>query len=380
MSATRIDEVQLEPQAEQYLTLPARYYTDSHLFEIEKEAIFAKAWQFAGHVSQLPEAGDFITLDAIDEQLLFIRDDDGVIRGFHNVCRHRAHRLLDGAGHSEDIVCPYHAWRYSRNGELKHARNSERVACFDRSAFSLAPVRVEIFVGCIFYNLDLQAEAFASLVPGLADEVGAAAPWMEDLVIDESAAGFTSAVPMACNWKVLVDNCVECYHCTPSHQDFVDLVVIDEYRITLHEHHSSHTAITTKPSNAAYNWSREAHDPRFFFWHVWPNITLGIFPGAPNFSVFNASPIDVETTKPWGIRMRSKGAESEHDRQRREYVDNVLWPEDLSICESVQRGLRSRSYDQGMLIAQPPHGGHNEGVCHLFQRLTLDALTAYEQR
>jgi len=78
--------------------------------------------------------------------------------------------------------------------------------------------------------------------------------------------------------------------------------------------------------------------------------------------------------------MRAKGDESDHDRRRREYVDDILWPEDLGICESVQRGLKSRSYDQGTLIAQPPHGGHNEGVCHLFQRLTLEALREFENQ
>ena len=374
MSVTALLDVQLEPRSNWYRTLPAEYYTDPEIFTLEKEAIFAKAWQFAGHESELAEPGDFITVDLIDDQLFFIRDDDGEVRGFHNVCRHRAHRLLDGIGNTKDIVCPYHAWRYGRDGKLRHARNSERVPCFDKLAFSLAPVKVELFVGTIMFNLDLQASSFESIVPGLAEEIRRAAPWLDELMVDNASEGFTSAVPMACNWKVLVDNCVECYHCPSSHGDFTDLVGLDDYAITLHERHSTHTARTEKPQNRAYDWSPEEHDPGFHFWHVWPNITFGIFPGSPNFSVFNAVPIDLEHTCPRGIRMRCKGPESEHDRKRREYVDNILWPEDLGICESVQRGLRSRSYDQGLLIAQPPHGGHNEAVCHLFQRLNVEAL------
>ena len=380
MSAIMSAQVQLEPRNDEFLTLPSRYYTDKDIFAAEKEAIFARAWQFAGHTSELPEPGDFITVDLIDEQLFFIRGDDGEIRGFHNVCRHRAHRLLENRGTTGDIICPYHAWRYGRDGELKHARNSERVPCFDSAAFSLASIKVELFAGCIMYNLDREAGSFNDEVPGLADEIRTAAPWLDDLIVDHAATGFTGGKAMACNWKVLVDNCVECYHCSTCHKDFVDLVSLDEYRITLHAKHSSHTTFTAKQDNAAYHWSPGEHDPRFFFWHVWPNITFGIFPGSPNFSVFNAVPIDVATTSPRGIRMRAKGDESDHDRRRREYVDDILWPEDLGICESVQRGLKSRSYDQGTLIAQPPHGGHNEGVCHLFQRLTLEALREFENQ
>ena len=378
MSAIMSRQVQLQPRTDEYLTLPSRYYTDKAVFKAEQAAIFARAWQVAGHISEIPEAGDFITVDHINEQLFFIRGDDGEIRGFHNVCRHRAHRLLDGRGNTGDIVCPYHAWRYDRSGNLKHARNSERVPCFDATAFSLATINVELFVGCIMYNLDADATPFEAEVAGLGDEIRAAAPWLDELMIDDAASGFTGGNTMACNWKVLVDNCVECYHCSSCHQDFVDLLVFDDYLITLHARHSSHTAVTENPHNTAYRWTPNEHDTRFFFWHVWPNITFGIFPGSPNFGVFSAVPIDVETTSPRGLRMRTKGAESEHDRKRREYVDNTLWPEDLGICESVQRGLKSRSYDQGLLFAQPPPGGHNEAVCHLFQSLTLNALTEYE--
>lgn len=374
MSKSGHDTVVLEPTENEFFTLPSRYYTDADVFELEKRAIFGRTWQFACHTSEIPSPGDYLTVDLLDEQLVFIRGDDQTIRGFHNVCRHRAHRLLGGRGSAKDIVCPYHAWRYARDGGLQHARNTERVPCFDARSHSLVPVKTEIFVDFVMYNLDQSAASFVSLVPGLCEEIQAAAPWLPTLIVDQGAAGFTSRVPMACNWKVLVDNCVECYHCTPAHQAFVDLVTIDEYKITLHERHTSHTAATERPDNVAYKWQHGEHDPRFFFWHVWPNLTFGIFPGSPNFGVFQATPIDHQTTNPYGIRMRLAGDESEHEQQRRNYVDNVLWPEDLNICESIQRGLKSSSYDQGLLLAQPPHGGNNEGVCHHFQKITLETL------
>ena len=363
----------LEPKPNYFLTMPAGYYTDSSIFEVEKERIFANVWQFAGHIDQLPDVGSFFTLDLLDESLFFIRTSTEEIKGFYNVCRHRAHRLLDGEGNTDAIVCPYHAWRYSLDGKLQHARNSAKVKRFDCEMFSLVSIKVELFFGIIMFNLNPEASSFESQMPGLADEVREVCPEVDNLVLEPAATGGLTASELECNWKVLVDNCVECYHCKPSHPAFTDLVDMASYAITLHERYSSHVA-TPRPRNRAYSYIPNEDSSEFGFWHVWPNMTFGAFPGTPNLSAFCSHPISLTRSRARGLRLRLPTSPTAEEVARNRYIDEILWPEDQTICESVQHGLASRSYDQGMLLAQPPYIGDSEAVVHLFQKLTLEAL------
>ena len=274
-------------------------------------------------------------------------------------------------------MCPYHAWRYGIDGSLQHARNADKVQRFDRSEFSLVPIKVENFLGVIMFNLNPDATSFAGQLPGLAAEIHGAVSNFDELVLEEAASGgFTGGSPLECNWKMLVDNCVECYHCTPSHPAFVDLVDIGSYQITLHQRHSSHLGVPTKPENAAYHHTEDQGG--FAFWHVWPNITFGTFPGSPNFGAFCARPVSATRTCARGFRLRLPAPETPEEERRRRYMDEILWPEDKGICESVQRGMRSRSYNQGPLLAQPPHDGLSEAVVHLFQQRTLEVLGELE--
>ena len=363
----------LEPRPDYFLTLPAGYYTDPSIFELEKERIFANVWQFAGHVDQLPSVGSFFTLELLDESLFFIRTGRDEIKGFYNVCRHRAHQLLAGEGNIDAIVCPYHAWRYGLNGELQHARNAERVKDFDKQMFSLVPIKIELFFGVVMFNLNLEATSFESQVPGFADEIRSVCPRVDELVLEPAAASGFTASELECNWKVLVDNCVECYHCKPSHPLFTELIDMSSYEITLHKRHSSHVAIG-RPNNKAYSYIANEEAREFGFWHVWPNITFGTFPGTSNLAAFCSHPISLTRSRARGLRLRLPTPPSAEELKRTRYIDQILWPEDKSICESVQKGLSSRSYNQGTLLAQSPYTGESEAVVHLFQRLTIEAL------
>ena len=364
----------LEPQPDYYLTLPAGYYTDPSIFQLEKERIFADVWQFAGHLDQLPKIGSFFTLELLGENLFFIRTRSDEIKGFYNVCRHRAHQLLDTEGNVDAIVCPYHAWRYGLDGTLQHARNSETVKGFDKAAFSLVPVKVELFFGIIMFNLNPEAASFCSQTPGLYEEVRAVCPQVDELVLEPPADNGFTASELECNWKVLVDNCVECYHCKPAHRAFVDLIDMESYKIALHQRHSSHVA-SGRPRNKAYSYIPNEQANGFGFWHVWPNMTFGSFPGEPNLAAFCSHPISLTRSRARGLRLRLPTPPTPEDLERTHYIDQILWPEDQAICESVQRGLSSRSYNQGMLMAQAPYTGDSEAVVHLFQKLTLKTIS-----
>lgn len=353
-------------------TLPARYYTDPAIFEREKERIFLRSWLFVGHESQIAEPGGYLTYDIYDQGVVVMRGHDGVLRGFHNVCQHRAHRLLEGQGRVPVITCPYHAWAYGLDGALRTARGSEHVPGFDTRAFGLKPVRVETFLGLVLVNFDPDAVPFAKQAVGLADQIRERAPWLGDLVLRDG--GFRSGELVECNWKVLLDNCTECYHCTPCHPSFVDLVDIETYMITTHPLHTMHTGACTKPSNRAYDYGDNAAVRGITFWHVWPNITLGVMPGSENFLVFAMDPVAPTRCLTRGQHFFRPGAPTESDTAREAYGDDVLWPEDKGIVESVQRGLASRGYDRGRFIINRDRHDMSEHAASFFQEKIRAAL------
>ncbi|MCP5001431.1 MAG: Rieske (2Fe-2S) protein, partial [Hyphomicrobiales bacterium] len=135
-------------------TLDARYYTDPEVFRIEQDGLLARTWQFAGHVSQLQKPGDYFAFDVAGQSLFCVRDREGAIRAFYNVCQHRAHEVVRGEGQAGLIVCPYHAWTYELTGALRSGPNIKAVPGFDRGEICLTSVNVEEFCGFLFVNLD----------------------------------------------------------------------------------------------------------------------------------------------------------------------------------------------------------------------------------
>ena len=235
--ANSMDDHRVGPDPATAWRLPAQYYLDPAIFDLEKERIFSRSWLLAGHITQLPQPGSYFTLDLLGEHLFFVRDEDNEIRGFYNVCRHRAHELVKGNGCKRTITCPYHAWTYALDGTLRHARNSNRVEGFDPAQYSLVPFRVERFLGFLLFNLDPDAESFQTLSPALEADIRKYVPRLDDLVAEPRKG--SSEASVRCNWKVALDNGLECYHCAPAHPAFVDLVDLDSYRITVKPMHTT---------------------------------------------------------------------------------------------------------------------------------------------
>ena len=287
-----MDDYLVGPDPATAWRLPARYYLDQTILELEKERIFFRSWLLAGHVSQLPRPGSYFTVDMLCERLFFVRGEDNELRGFYNVCRHRAHQLVEGSGCKSALTCPYHAWTYALDGRLRHARNSNMVEGFDPAHYSLVPVRVEQFLGFLLFNLDPDAESFEVLAPELEAEIRQYVPRLDDLVPVQQEG--PSEATLRCNWKIALDNSIECYHCGPAHPAFVDLVDLDTYRITCHRMHTTHVMLSTKPCNAAYQYEPLNAGRYAVFWHVWPNLDFGVMPGSPNLGIFAIDPVSLD--------------------------------------------------------------------------------------
>ena len=185
-------------------SLPARYFFDSGVYERERANIFLKSWQLVCHVNELREPGAFVTFGLFDQSVIVMRGRDGQLRAFHNVCQHRGNRLVTATcGKAQLLTCPYHAWTYSTDGSLKAAPHTERLAAFDRAAYGLKGVSVEVFASFVFINVDPHAATIRSLAPGAEELIRRHVPDLDRLVPVE-----VSDVEVPANWKVIQENSI----------------------------------------------------------------------------------------------------------------------------------------------------------------------------
>jgi choline monooxygenase len=353
-------------------TMPARFYIDTEIFEQEKEAIFYKTWHYAGHVSQVAEQRSYFTTSIHQQNLFVTRGRDDVIRAFYNVCAHRGHELLKGSGKKNTITCPYHAWAYDLDCKLINARNSENVASFNKCDFTLKEVRLEIFCGMIMINLDQNAKPFAQQFEGLEKDIRKYMPSVENLSFAQRDTFEVDA-----NWKTLIDNFLECYHCSTAHKDFVDLVDMDSYRTITHKRYSSQCAAAPRTTTSkAYSFEPGDVDFGYAGFYVWPNFTIWIYPGEANLSVLQMNPISPETTVEFQDWFTPGGVLSPQLKEAANYQKDVLQPEDIGLCESVQLGLHSKGYNQGRFIVDKEKTELSEHAVHHFQTMVTSALGA----
>ena len=356
-------------------TLPGSYYYAPGVFELEKQAIFNRTWQYVCHVSRVAEPGRYCVRDIGDQSVVVLRDWGGELRAFHNVCQHRAHRLVEGTGRlGAAIVCPYHNWSYELSGELRHARHSEDVADFDRGGICLSRVRAETFCGFVFVNLDPNARPIMEGREGLDREIRQLSPAIEDLKL-----AYEREISIAANWKNSVENYSECYHCPNRHPTLMQgSLDLDSYRITVHPEYHSHSSRGVGTSTAyTRSMDTDGMEREFGSWLLWPSFALEVYPGG-YLNVFHHEPKAPERTVQrveWYFPSEEPTPEQ---REVIEFVDRVR-DEDVPICESVQRGLHSLGYTQGRLVATAERPHFSEHAVHDFQAKVLKALRAHSR-
>jgi len=334
-------------------TIPARFYLDESIYKAELQSIFYCSWWYSGHVSQLSHAGDYITTNIDAQNIFIVRDKSGELKAFYNVCQHRGHELVEGTGNAALIVCPYHAWTYALDGSLHAARNSKNVPGFNKCEFALKPVRVEVFCGMVFINLDADATPLAEQASELEKEIREYCPTVDTLALVQR----------------------DTYNVKSNHKDFVDLVDMKSYRSTVKGIYSSHiskAAVST--DNAAYKFKVGDVDFGYAGWFLWPNVTLWAYPGDANLSVLQMIPDGVGNTLEYQDWFVPNGNASKQLQDAMDYQKEVLQPEDIGLCESVQRGLSSKGYNQGRFIVDSDRTELSEHAVHHFQHMVISAL------
>ncbi len=341
-------------------------YRDPKFLNIEREQIFHKSWQFLCHEEKLRKPGSYVATDVQGQSVFAARDSDGELRAFYNVCQHRGHELLAGDGNTKFITCPYHAWVYKLDGTLHRARRSELIENFNKSEICLTAIQVEEFCHLIFVNLDPNAAALAEQTGDLRKEV---MDYASDL--GELTFAHRLTYRIRANWKTIIDNFLECYHCPVAHRDFVTLVDMDTYKVTTHGIYSSHMAKAGCSENKAYT-VEDASVTDHAVWYLWPNMALMRYPGRGNFMVWRFIPVGPEETYEEFDFFYESAAPNEAELEAIKYIDTVLQPEDIGLVESVQRGMRTPAFKQGRYIVDPDESGMSEHAVHSFHGRILD--------
>ena len=356
----------LDASLDQGYTLPATWYTEPGWFAREQAQIFRRAWQYAGLVEQAARPGDFFTCQVGTTPLIVVRDVTGELRAFVNVCRHRASILVSAEwGHGKTFQCPYHAWTYDLDGGLRAAPGMRDEPGFDRWEFSLVAARVETWGPFIFVNLDPAAGPLAAILgelPALAAAAGAP--------LDRIKRRVRSVYDIAANWKVVVDNYLECYHCPVAHPGFSQLIDVQNYSVTEYEFFSTQGGPLKESQRAGadplYDTTGVVRDGFYAF--LWPNFTLNVYPGQGNTSLNLFLPLGPDRTRAIFdyCFVDEVGGEEERDFVR--FIERVQI-EDIALCESVQRGLGSGFFEQGKLMLR------QEQALRHFQRLVHRSLS-----
>ncbi len=356
-----------QPEAARSWSIHTDCYVDPVFLKLERQQIFHNSWQFLCHEEKLREPGSYVAADIQGQGIVACRDSDGELRAFYNVCKHRGHELLKGEGKTRVITCPYHAWVYNLDGRLSRARHSDHIENFNKDEICLSQVQLEVFCHLVFVNLNPQAKPLAEQSGELAKEIMGYAPDLENLTFAHRLTYNIKA-----NWKAVVDNFLECCHCPVAHRDFCTLVEMDTYKVKTYGIYSSHMAKAGRGNNKAYAVD-DASVTDHAVWYLWPNTTLMRYPGRGNFMVWRFYPIGPEQTHEIFDFFFETAEPNDAEREAIKFIDDVLQPEDISLVESVQRGMCTPAFNQGRYLIDPEGSGLSEHAVHHFHGLVLGA-------
>jgi Rieske 2Fe-2S family protein len=193
-------------------SLEQAFYRDPNIYERDIQRIYLRSWLYAGHQSEIANTGDYFLFDFADESVIIVRSESGDINALINVCRHRGSRVcLEASGRAARLTCPYHGWTYALDGRLRGASNMPE--SFDKTGISLKSIHLEVLDGMIFVNFAADPAPFAPIARDLS---GCLRPYR----LDQSKVAHRQSYPIAANWKLVVENYSECYHCAPSHPEY----------------------------------------------------------------------------------------------------------------------------------------------------------------
>ena len=339
-------------------TLPYSWYTDPEILRREQELIFGPAWQYVGHLGQLPEPGTFFAGSSGRTPIVITRARDDELRAFVNVCRHRGFLVADGQGRRESLQCPYHAWTYGLDGCLRSAPRSDEEPDFPLDELGLVPAAVGTWGPFVFVNTSGDPEPLADALGSMPAQIAELGLDVDDLVFHTHWEAELDA-----NWKIVCENFLECYHCQVAHPAFAAVIDTSTEAYAL----STDGRLSSQRGPVRENVRLEGELRRSQFHFLWPNLGVNIFAGRANISIGPMVPLSPDRT----YRFLDYFFGSDVDRA---WVDELMafdaqvGAEDRALVEGVHRGMASGALDHGVLM------GRSEQLIGHFQSLTAAAL------
>ena len=347
-------------------TVPWSWYSDPAILELELERVFRSSWQYAGHLGELQGPGSYFASDTGPVPIVITLDRDGTLRAFVNVCRHRGAIVAREAGKRATIQCPYHAWTYGLDGSLRAAPRGGDDPALDPSCMALLPVSVDVWGPFVFANPDPHAEPLADALADLPEVVAE-----HGLDIDSLRINRRVHYELRANWKIALENYLECYHCQVNHPRLVE--VIDERRLELRAVGPQTSQFApVDPRSLDGRGPIDAHgEVRCAQNHLWfPTLKFNVLPGHPNLSIGPLWPTSPTTCAGYLDYWFADSAD--HDWIEQLFVlDTQVGAEDTALVEGAQRGTSAGLIDRGWVL-----GGAESLIGHfqdfVRERLGLD--------
>ena len=338
------------------VSLPGWLYDDEEFFAYEAERVMRPSWQVVCHINDIPKAGDYFTFDFLGESMLVLRGEDGHVRALHNVCRHRAARLLDGPSGRCDrrLTCRYHGWTYDLAGNLIGVPYRDTFMDLDMTAHGLRPVEHEIYHGFIFVRLAGSGPSVADMMTPYESEL--AAYRMEEMI----PLGRVTVRPRAVNWKNISDNYSDALHINVAHPGLTRLFGRN-YGIEAQEWvHKMWGRLRDEPSSNRSERMYQRYLPRvphlpedrqrlWVYYKLWPNVAFDIYPDQVDFMQF--VPVSATSTLIREIAYvhRDQRREMKAARYLNWRINRQVNKEDTDLINRVQAGMASSTYEAGPL-------------------------------
>ena len=344
----------------EFETLPSWTYTNETFFELEKKNLFLNNWQLICHVSNINDPGDYFTFDIFNERLIAVRNKDNKINVFHNVCSHRATKLLDDTNGNcgKRINCPYHAWSYDLSGNLKNVPHQEQFKNFNKADNGLRPVEMEIFQGFIF------AKILANNIPSVADQFK---PYLKEI----EPYNFESLQPLGrvtmrhrdVNWKQIADNYVDAMHIPIAHPGLSGLVG-NSYGTEVSNNggyiHKMWGDLNKTRKNILSNTLYKNFLPKvknlsadkqmyWAYYRLWPNLAFDVYPDQMDFMQF--IPISASKTiiREIPFALKDDRREMQAARYLNWRINRQVNSEDTQLINWVQEGMETSGFNKGPL-------------------------------
>jgi choline monooxygenase len=345
-------------------TIPAAWYLDTRIFDLERRTVFATAWQLAGRADQVRLPGQYISFDLAGEPIIVVRGSDNIVRGFFNVCRHHAAAVLTTPeGSAETLRCPYHGWTYSLEGALKGTPDFSGVCNFDRSSNGLVPADCGSWENWVFVRVQRDGR---SLDDFLGHDLRSQ---IEALELRRFSWVGRRSYMLDCNWKVFVDNYLDGgYHVPHVHKGLDSVLDYSSYSVETGVRSCLQSSPLVSAGADERTGAVRKGDRAFYYW-IYPNFMINCYGDAMDTNLVVPRAVD-KTEVVFDFYFADVSERSRESNVASIDISGQIQDEDETICASVQRGLASRAYESGRLSVRREAGEH------LFHRLLHADLKA----